>query len=187
MSELATMEAAAPAQLFAQPLLGFAGIDNDLADTALVEWAHWLGGCNRPFGRQSFGLFLNGDLVSVAVSASTVNARCGGYRRSEVVELARLCSHPDHRDLTRPMLRLWRKVAADLWPHWEVSAYVSYADATRHKGDIYRFDGWSKVADVRGGSKVNHGHRVEVAPKTVWAFELRQPDQSTPHRGGDDG
>lgn len=178
----ATLTQPVGAELFSLPLIGFVGIENVLADAALVEWGHWLGGCNRPFGRQSFGLMLNGDLVSVAVSASTVNARCGGYRRSEVVELARLCSHPDHRDLTRPALRLWRKVAADLWPHWTATAYVSYADATRHKGDIYRFDGWRKVADVRGGSKVNHGRRVSVAPKTVWAFDLpaaTQPDPGT--------
>jgi hypothetical protein len=93
------------------PVVAFDLIDNEQADAALQEWGHWLGGCNRPFGRQSWGLLLAGELVAVAVSASTVNAKCGGYGRQEVVELARLCAHPEHRDLTRVALRLWRKVA----------------------------------------------------------------------------
>ncbi len=167
------MAPAADVPMLSLPLIGFEGVSNEDADARLVEWGHWLGGCNRPFGRQSFGLLLNGELVSVAVSASTVNARCGGFGRQECVELARLCSHPDHRDLTRPMLRLWRKVAPTCWPYWPVRALVSYADSTRHKGDIYRFDGWRKVADVRGGTAGGSWQRgKKYAAKTVWTFEL---------------
>ena len=137
------------------PLVAWDRIANEVADRLLTEWGHWLGGCNRPFGRQSWGLWLDGQVVAVAVSASTVNARCGGYNRREVVELARLCAHPDHRDLTRVALRLWRKTAARAWAarYWPVRAYVSYSDATRHRGDVYRFDGWRKVADTRGGHR----------------------------------
>jgi hypothetical protein len=139
------------------PLVAFDLIDNTTADAALIEWGHWLGGCNRPFGRQSFGLFLEAELLAVCVSASTVNETCGGLPRGEVVELARLCSRPDHRDVTRPALRLWRKVAPITWGrcYWTVRACVSYANAIRHKGDIYRFDGWKKVADVKasGGGR----------------------------------
>lgn len=79
------------------PLARFDLIENELADAMLVEWHHWLGGCNRPFGRQSFGLFVADTLVSVAVSASTVNETCGGWPRMQVVELARLCSRVDQR------------------------------------------------------------------------------------------
>jgi hypothetical protein len=88
------------------PLVAWGRCEDDAADAALVRWGHWLGGCNRPFGRQSFGLWLAGELVAVAVSASTVNKTCACYRRQECVELARLCSHPEHRDLTRVALRL---------------------------------------------------------------------------------
>lgn len=154
-------------------LLRFGLIPNADADELLRAWGHWLGGCNRPFGRQSFGLSIMGRIVSVAVSASTVNKSCGGFDRGEVVELARLCSDPDFRWATRPMLRLWREVGAPLWPHWPTTACVSYADATRHTGDIYRFDGWTKVADTRGGTtgkNAGWSKAKRIAPKSVWAW-----------------
>ena len=158
------------------PLITFDLIPNEVADERLKEWGHWLGGCNRPFGRQSFGLSIEGDVLSVAVSASTVNATCGGVPRQECVELARLCSAPAHRDLTRPALRLWRKIAPVAWTrkYWPVRALVSYSNAIRHKGDIYRFDGWKKVADVRGSTGGgNWTQKKTMEPKAVWVFDLR--------------
>ena len=148
------------------------------ANDTLTAWdCHWLGPCRRPFGVQAFGLWLDGELLAVAISASTVNASRGGYKRGEVVELARLTSHPDHTDMTRVALRLWRKVAAREWAkYWPVKAYVSYANAARHKGDIYRFDGWKKVADVRGGrAGTNTGWtrpRKDYEAKAVWVWEM---------------
>lgn len=165
------------AALFPTGLATFEAIDDAIPDAALCEWGHWLGGCDRPFGRRSFGLYVVGDLVAVAVSASTVNARCGGFDRRECVELARLCSHPEHRDMTRVALRLWRKIAVQTWPYWSALAAVSYANAARHSGDIYRFDGWKKVADAREGTAGGgwtRGKRYEA--KTVWAFEYHAAD-----------
>jgi hypothetical protein len=159
------------------PIARFDLIDDDLADCKLVEWGHWLGGCNRPFGRESFGLYVEEQLLAVAV-ASTVNATCGGVPRQECVELARLCAHPDHRDMTRVALRLWRKVAGPCWArrYWPVKALVSYANAIRHKGDIYRFDGWTKVADVRGSVGGGNWTRKKVTePKSVWVYQLGRP------------
>jgi hypothetical protein len=157
------------------PLVVWDRVPSDAADAALEAWGHWLGGCSRPFGRQDWGLWLEGELVAVAVSASTVNRRCAGYERQEVVELARLCAHPGHRDLTRVALRLWRKTAASAWAakYWPVRAYVSYSNALRHRGDIYRFDGWRKVADVRGSAGGgNWGHSKVPEPKSVWVYAL---------------
>jgi hypothetical protein len=96
------------------PLATFDEIDDARADAALETWGHYLGGCDRPFARQSFGLEVGGVLVSVAVSASTVGATCGGYRRREVVELARLVTRPGCRWATRVTLRLWRELAPPL-------------------------------------------------------------------------
>ena len=76
------------------PLVSFDLIDDALANEKLVAWGHWLGGCERPFGRQSFGLFVEQELLAVAVSASTVNETCAGFGRQECVELARLCAAP---------------------------------------------------------------------------------------------
>lgn len=156
------------------PLANFDLIQNELADALLEEWGHWLGGCNRPFGRQSFGLEIEGiGIVSVAVSASTVNAMCGGYQRQECIELARLCSHPDHRWATRVCLRLWRELAPAAWPYWPVRALVSYANSLRHTGNIYRFDGWRKVSNSRAGIAGGGWQRHKrMEPKTVWAYEI---------------
>lgn len=158
------------------PLASFDLIDNQIADALLKEWGHWLGGCNRPFGRQSFGLQLGGvGIISVAVSASTVNERCGSYHRQECVELARQCSHPDYRWATRVIVRLWREIAPHCWPYWPVRAVVSYSNALRHSGNIYRFDGWKKVAHSRGsvGGGSWSQHKM-MEPKDVWAYELEE-------------
>ena len=167
--------------LLTTTLAGFDLIPPEQANEKLVEWGHWLGGNNRPFGRQAFGLTIEGELLSVACSASTVNKRCAGYERTEVVELVRLCSHPDHRDLTRVALRLWRKLAPITWGrvYWPVDAVVSYSNSTRHSGDIYRFDGWTKVTDTRGGTAGggwNRGKKYD--PKKVWAFPLTPAGRS---------
>ena len=153
-------------------LITFDRIDNCIADERLSRWGHFLGPCDRPFGVQSFGLHLAGELVAVATSASTVVDACAGFARQECVELARLCSDPKHTDLTRVALRLWRKLAASEWHYWPARAYVSYADSTRHLGDIYRFDGWKKYGDVKGGKKNNHGHMKTINDKSVWFFEF---------------
>lgn len=169
------------AQLPLFPAVAWDRIPCATADTLLQRWGHWLGACNRPFGRQAWGLWLDGAIVAVAVSASTPNARCGPYARHQVVELARLCAHPAHRDLTRVALRLWRKTAARAWAasYWPVRAYVSYANAIRHRGDIYRFDGWRKVADVPGGVAGGSWQRGKVyAPKSVWVYDLTLPERT---------
>jgi hypothetical protein len=158
------------------PLASFDLIDNETADMLLREWGHWLGGCNRPFGRQSFGLEIGGlGIVSVAVSASTVNEHCGGFHRQEVVELARLCSAPECGWATRVCLRLWRELAPAAWPYWPVRAVVSYSNALRHSGNIYRFDGWKCIAKSRGsvGGGTWTRHKV-MEPKLIWAFEVEE-------------
>ncbi len=76
--------------------------------------------------------------------------------------------------MTRVALRLWRATAAQCWHYWPVKAYVSYANAVRHKGDIYRFDGWEKVAEVAGGTAGGgwqKGKKYEA--KSVWVYRLQ--------------
>lgn len=156
------------------PLVAFDRIEDARADQLLKEWGHWLGGCNRPFGRHSFGLALaDVGIISVAVSASTVGATCGGYPRNEVVELARCASMPGYQWASRVALRLWRETANRYWAadYWPVRAAVSYSNALRHKGDLYRFDGWTKVADVAGS--VGGGSwstQKQAEPKVVWVW-----------------
>lgn len=171
------------------PLASWQQVEPYQADRLLVAWGHYLGSCERPFGLQGFVLCLAGEPVSLAVSASTVAPRCAGFERGEVVELARLCSRPDHPELTRVALRLWRVTAAAEWlgamDHpdllasrgwtWQVKALVSYSDAVRHVGHVYRLDGWTKVAEVKGSSGGGTWSRKKDAvPRSVWVYHLEE-------------
>ena len=135
---------------------GFSPIDPDWANELCVRWGHELGPCRRPFGLQAFTFDVDGEPVSVAISASTVSTEVVGtlipvrYDRTEVVELARLCSANSWAN--RLMLRWWREVGARRWPYWPVKAAVSYSDRGR-SGDLYRFDGWELAAEDRGDDR----------------------------------
>lgn len=156
------------------PLATFDFIEEREANQACEQWVHYLGACGRPFRQEWYGLFMDRTLVSVAISASTVGATCGGFERKQVVELARLVTHPDHRWATRLCIRLWRELAAPQWASWRPVAAISYSDKTRHKGDVYRFDGWTKVADVSGSTGGGtYSTKKQATPKAVWIYRLR--------------
>ena len=156
------------------PLATFDAIDEATARDRCIRWEHYLGPSDRPFGEQYFGLSVAGELVSVAVSASTAGVTCGGWPRKEVVELARLVTAPGERWATRVCLRFWRELAPRCWSkYWPVRACVSYSDNTRHSGNIYRFDGWSKVADYAGSSGGGtYSTKKAYTPKSVWVYVL---------------
>lgn len=163
------------------PMATFERIDPSHADELYERWQHYLGPCDRPFGRQDFGFLLGGQAVSVATSASTVSATCAGLSRFEVIELARIATHPAYRWATRVTLRLWRELAPTEWAarnheHWpSIRAVVSYSNETRHKGDIYRFDGWRKVGIQRGST--GGGTYTSKQPredKALWIYELEK-------------
>jgi len=139
-------------QRWTMPVAGLDRLEEDMVNALLVEWAHNLGPCERPFGQQGWAFMLDGQPISVAMSASTVSSTVAGHRRQEVVELARLCSKPGMAWATRPMLRMWREIAGPRWPHWTPMAAISYSQNAVHSGDIYRFDGWEKFTDSAGSS-----------------------------------
>lgn len=161
---------------FPMPVAGLTPVALHHANTLLARWGHYLGPVNRPFGAQSWVLDVAGEPVSVAVSCSTVSETAAGLHRSELVELARLCSAPQQRWATRPMLRLWREIAAPSWPYWPVTAAVAYSQNARHEGSIYRFDGWQKVSDNCGSSGGGAWSRKRYATdaahgrKTLWLW-----------------
>lgn len=145
------------------------------ANRLLVHrWRHRLGPVNRPFRSESFVLELQGEPVAVAVSASTVSDTVAGYRRDQVVELARLAGEPW---ATRVMLRLWREACAPLWASWPVLAAISYSHNAMHRGDLYRFDGWERITDAAGrsgggGAWTRRRDASDVArgAKTLWCW-----------------
>lgn len=169
------------AQQFPMPVAGLQPVDMATANALLVEWGHYLGPCNRPFGQEGWTFDVDGRPVAVAVSASIVSStitdaegRC--YQRGQVVELARLCSGEGWA--TRVMLRLWREIAAPRWRHWPASVALAYSQNDRHEGRIYRFDGWTKVRTNCGSSgggawtRKRYATDAALGQKTLWLYEL---------------
>src|SRR3972149_2228405 len=105
-------------RLFYAPIAALMPITVLSANELLEKWGHYLGAVNRPFRQEAYALELDGRPISVTVSGSIVSDHVLEYGREEVVELARLCSSPEHRWATRVMLRLWREVAAPRWRCW---------------------------------------------------------------------
>lgn len=128
--------------------LFFDEIRPDEANDLIDRWGHPLGPCRRPYDSKAWGLAIDGQAVAVAMSASTVGATSAGYKRTQVVELARIARHPGHPGILRVMLRLWRDYFAARWDGWDtpVQAAVSYAlpadENGKGTGNLYRFDGW---------------------------------------------
>ena len=153
---------------------GFVPCDLDEANDLLVRWGHNLGAVHRPFRSESWAFLVDGRPVSVAVSASVVSSTVAGFRRGEVVELARLASA--ERWANRLMLRWWREVAAQRWECWPVRAAISYSQNARHSGDLYRFDGWEKVSDDCGStgggawSRKRYATDAVAGKKTLWVW-----------------
>ena len=146
------------------------------ANALLQLWGHRLGPCHRPFGQQAFCLNLQGQTISLTVSASIVSKSVAGYGRKEVVECARLCSAPGYQWATRIMLRLWREVSAPLWPYWPVRAGISYSQNAHHRGDLYRFDGWEKLSEECGSmgggawTRPRYATQAVAGKKTLWLW-----------------
>jgi len=110
------------------------------------------------------------------MSASAVSSTVVGYQRDQVVELARLCSARGAAWASRVMIRLWREVFARRWPDWPVLAAISYSQNAHHRGDLYRFDGWTKIRDDAGSTgggtwtrQREDGH-VARGAKSLWLW-----------------
>lgn len=146
-----------PLELFHVPLVSLVPVTLEDANALLVRFEHKLGPVNRPFRSEAFAMLVDARPVGVVVSASTVSDRITGeidgervdYGRMEVVELARLAAEPW---ASRVMIRLWREVLAPRWDSWRVYAAVSYSHNAMHKGDLYRFDGWTRIRTDAGSS-----------------------------------
>lgn len=157
------------------PMAGLYPIGLDQANRLLVDrWHHRLGPVNRPFRSEAFVLDLQGEPVAVAVSASTVSNTVAGYRRDQVVELARPAGEPW---ATRVMLRLWREACAPRWACWPVLAAISYSHNAMHRGDLYRFDGWERITTHAGKSgaggnwsRARYAGLPQSGSKSLWVW-----------------
>lgn len=160
-------------------------VKKKIANKILEQWGdHPLGPCDRPFVSEPYVLIADGEPCALAIGASTVSATMGqklpGWHRYNVIELARIARAPSHRHAMRPMLRLWREYCAPLLPRtqpkWdELVGAISY-QLPGTKGDIYRFDGWRCLGEVRpSGGGGNHTNKPAVnelgEKKKLWVWE----------------
>lgn len=157
------------------PLVEFSPIELPVANRFLVAHAHKMGPCNRPMngtlasggGRESHGLFHDGQLVGVTVTCTLAAARVADrFTRDDSIELARLCA--DRPGLCRVLLRLWRLFVFDQLAD-PIKWAVSYQDASLHTGDTYRFDGWKRIAFSHSGTDRRSGRPGR--DKWIWACE----------------
>lgn len=155
-------------RLLDAPMLSLSTLQVDDANRLLLDWGHRLGEIHRPFRMQAFALELDGEPISIAVSASAVSDTVAGLRRVEVVECARLCSSRGTPWASRVMIRVWREVCAPRWPDWAPIAAISYSQNAHHSGDLYRFDGWHKMADKAGSSGGGAWSRKRYAGDAVY-------------------
>jgi antitoxin VapB len=114
-----------------------------------------MGPLNRPteYGFGAHGLRHSGRLVAVTAWSALIRENCAGIDflpRETTTELSRVCA--ERPGLCRVAVRLWREfvfpgVCQARGHEWA----VSYQDTHLHSGDLYRFDGWSKLGVFKSG------------------------------------
>jgi hypothetical protein len=186
------------------PLVSVSRVRKREFNPLLELWEHDLGAYRRGYGYEGFTLDVAGEPIAVAVSSSTVSTTVESVHRRELVELARLCRHPDHPRVLRVLLRLWTDFLGPGWDHlpwrtradrqWHTRMAVTY-QAPGKTGDLYRFDGaWIKVGKRKpsgGGGTWSHRpavNDVDDGEKTLWVCpyddELRHDIKTRLSNGG---
>jgi hypothetical protein len=157
-----------PRLALAPALVSFDSISRAELNHCLVAWDHRMGAWRRPDYREWFhGMSAGAELVGVTAAADLIKEPVAGFRRSEAIELGRLCAA--RPNLCRVVLRLWREfVFPSLCKAHGVKWVVSYQDADIHTGNTYRFDGWLRLAASRSGTDRRGG--VRGRNKIVWGW-----------------
>jgi len=151
------------------PVVSLDRIERHELNDCLTAWQHKMGAWTRPFEQVEWlhGLRHNGELVAVTAAAQLMRERCGGFDRSQAFELGRVCAARPH--INRAMVRLWREfVFPAICAAHGYCAVISYQDAVMHRGDLYRFDGWTLVGASRSGTDARSGRKGRS--KKIWAW-----------------
>ncbi|TIN84339.1 hypothetical protein [Mesorhizobium sp.] len=150
------------------PILHVEPIERDTLNRCLVDWQHKMGAWTRPkFKEWLTALFHNGRPVAVMVATTLIRKRCAGLSREDAIELGRVCAVRPH--INRAALRLWREfIFPDICASYGCKAVISYQDAVLHSGDLYRFDGWTRIDTSRSGTDQRTG--AKGRSKVIWAY-----------------
>lgn len=144
--------------------------DRDQANALLIAWGHKMGPIRRPpeYGFWAQQLVHEGNPVAVMVAAALVREHVGGglahLTRANTIELARVCAA--RAGLCRVAVRLWREL---VFPSLGKPFAISYQDSAEHRGDLYRFDGWVRLAQVRA-SGTDHRTGRKGRPRVIWGW-----------------
>ena len=169
-------------RLLVIPLTALMPIEIEDANRFLVDVVkHRLGACERPFRQEAYAIEVDELMVSVAISASAVSDTIldengTEFNRTQLVELARLGSAPHFSWASRVMIRLWREVCGPRYNPWTPKLAISYSQNAHHKGDLYRFDGWTKVRENAGSngggawSRKRYAGDAHYGAKTLWLW-----------------
>jgi hypothetical protein len=155
--------------MFLPPLISFDVIEKAELNHCLTAWNHKMGPWNRPnFGSEAFhGLRHHDELVAVTAAARLIPEKTADLNRDDTFELGRICAV--RPGLNRVALRIWREFVfpAMCQAHgW--SWVISYQDAVLHSGDLYRFDGWLRLAVSRSGTDQRSGRKGRN--KVIWGW-----------------
>lgn len=163
------------------PDVVFRPIDRGTLNQCLVAWGHKMGPVRRPTVGWSHALLVDGEPVAVVATDTLIRPRVAGLSRHDAIELSRLCAA--RPDLSRVILRLWRGLVFPiLCQECGFVWAVSYQDAAIHSGNLYRFDGWVRLATSRSGTDPRSGRKGRR--KVIWGWRDEAGEQ---RRHGESG
>jgi len=149
--------------------VSFELIDMDIANKCLVKWGHLMGPLKRPMGNGfAHGLFHEGRPVAIITTSSLISARVAGLSRDDAIEVSRVCA--EKKDICRVVIRLWREF---VFPYLGKTWAISYQDAVAHRGDLYRFDGWTRLNTSQSGTDRRSGRKGRK--KVIWSYQIQTP------------
>lgn len=117
------------------------------------------------------GLLPRPRSIAVIAADTLIRETCD-FTRREAFELSRLCSTPSERGISSMAMRMWRQFAYPLIASaWKAPWVISYQDAARHTGNIYRYDGWLIVGySVSGTDPRADPGTAKVKRKVIWGW-----------------
>lgn len=158
-------------RLFDDPFVSFDRIERDEMNDCLVRWGHRMGPINWPEYTKpiDFALRRHGRPVAVIAADTLIRDTCD-LTRANAFELSRLCG-PDH-GMCADAMWMWRHFAYPLIAQtWGTPWVISYQDASRHKGFLYRYDNWLVVGySVSGRDPRAAPGTAAVSRKVIWGW-----------------
>lgn len=153
------------------PFISFDTIEREEMNRLLVAWDHAMGPLNRPqYGKPiDFVVRRHGEPVAVIACDTLIRDTCG-LTRANAFELSRLCG--PGRGMCSMAMKLWRQFAyPEIVRQWKTPWVISYQDATRHKGTLYRYDHWVVLGYSSGGGDPRAAAgTVNARKRVIWGW-----------------